>query len=713
MSKITPRDPNSNELSAYTGASIPLIALKKIGATDKTGAKTGKQPLHNDWRNTDALSTDRAERWLSTGGNVGARLTDSILVIDFDPRNATAPDTLERFCKHYGIDQSRCRIVDTGGGGAHLYLRKPTGVRVTKGHADFPGIDLLSEGRYVVAAGSTHPETGRKYVMRSGPDITNTMEAPAPLLEAITVRAPAPRADDQAHFGDIQCDDLAGMLAELDPEDFGKGQQERWFALMGSAHFLSGGQAEDEWVEWCRSDPAYDSDANEEKVRSRWRSLSTSADHKALSRFALQRELEAIGKGSAIPRPKCGQLWGDIIVIEDEIAALRGAPGFIAPIEATEPAITDDRSDELKRLGVHTLASFGDRYRPPAPLLEGFIGLGTTTVISGPPGSCKTFAVIGLASAVAFGAQDFCGVPVLAHGPVLYVALEGQGVIQDRFRAYAQHHHLLINDRLHLLGEGVSLRPSEQDARKHLAEVIRAVRPLLVIIDTLSMAVAGADTDKEKDMAPAIQTANAIATQTGAAVIVIHHPPKAGGSAVRGSNVIVGNTDAVYRVEKDDSGISTMSAEKLRWAKEPTPLAFALRDVALHSADPAEGFDGKSSAAIVRADAPQKAKKAPRAAPIIAAQLLATVTPDDDGVMRLAFSDIRADWAKEIGTSESAAKVSFNKLPIGDKAAIEVQGLRIWREENVKLKAGRGAPGSVLCATIAPVAPLTEDDLRF
>jgi len=80
-------------------------------------------------------------------------------------------------------------VVQTGGGGLHVYLRLPDlpdGCKVRKNHPSYKGIDFLSDGAYAVGAGSIHPITLDPYkVLHENPMGT----APQALIDIITSKA--------------------------------------------------------------------------------------------------------------------------------------------------------------------------------------------------------------------------------------------------------------------------------------------------------------------------------------------------------------------------------------------------------------------------------------------------------------------------------------------------------------------------------------------
>lgn len=118
--------------------------------------------------------------FFDSDGNFGVQLSATDLVIDIDPRNG-GNESIKEFLKVAG-EYGATFFVSTGSGGIHAYLKKPANVKIRKNLPDFKGLDFISEGGYVVGAGSIHPDTGKPYI---GLPSTIGMATPQ-LLEVIT-----------------------------------------------------------------------------------------------------------------------------------------------------------------------------------------------------------------------------------------------------------------------------------------------------------------------------------------------------------------------------------------------------------------------------------------------------------------------------------------------------------------------------------------------
>lgn len=121
-------------------------------------------------------------------GNFGVVLQDDDLIIDVDPRNFEAGiDSYKALCDM--ISQDLCQTtfyVQTGSGGLHIYLKKPSDLLIRNSISRFPGVEFKSRGQYVVGAGGIHPDTLREY--QGHGSLGTVSAAPTALLDLIERR---------------------------------------------------------------------------------------------------------------------------------------------------------------------------------------------------------------------------------------------------------------------------------------------------------------------------------------------------------------------------------------------------------------------------------------------------------------------------------------------------------------------------------------------
>jgi len=111
--------------------------------------------------------------------NIGIATGNSLAVLDVDPRNGGS-ESMDVLVNQYGKDWLNTLTVMTGGGGEHLYYQADQN---TKNYKPAPGLDLQSNGLYVLAPPSIHP-SGNPYKWEDGnqPDECPLMTLPDFLL---------------------------------------------------------------------------------------------------------------------------------------------------------------------------------------------------------------------------------------------------------------------------------------------------------------------------------------------------------------------------------------------------------------------------------------------------------------------------------------------------------------------------------------------------
>ena len=155
----------------YTDAGYILTPLK------------GKIPLVKDWGKTEYdpfLSPDEIK------GNYGVVLQDDDIIVDVDPRNFPAGEnSLTRLINDLGADKSEWSTftVRTGGGGIHMYFKKPADFKIKGSLKEYKGIEFKTKGQQIVGAGSIHPETQKPYTIKCSPFAPKN--APQVLLDLI------------------------------------------------------------------------------------------------------------------------------------------------------------------------------------------------------------------------------------------------------------------------------------------------------------------------------------------------------------------------------------------------------------------------------------------------------------------------------------------------------------------------------------------------
>ncbi|MFQ3660661.1 MAG: AAA family ATPase, partial [Anaerolineae bacterium] len=205
--------------------------------------------------------------------------------------------------------------------------------------------------------------------------------------------------------------------------------------------------------------------------------------------------------------------------------------------------------DEVERVGLapaagsprRALVSAADLYTlPPIRwLVDGEIPDQSLVVLYGESGAGKSFVALDYALRLACDGRA-----------VLYVATEGLRGYAKRVAAWCEHHKRSAPSRLLFYSDSFSL--IDANAVVTLADHLKAaVAPSLVVVDTLAMAMIGADENSARDMGQALAGCRRLIDLLGATVMLVHHSGKAS-AWERGSSALRGNADVMFRLSAAD-----------------------------------------------------------------------------------------------------------------------------------------------------------------
>lgn len=216
----------------------------------------GKHPKTPDWRNAKPLTEDVIENLQDHATGYGIVLSSELLVVDVDAANGKKGlESKKKLEEHLGdtLENLSNFIVESGSGSGstHYYFRKDSDVKVRKKLSkDYPDIDFLSDGCYVVAPNSLH-KSGGTYTFFSNKkrEPSKITDAIAPLISLIERKDEfIDHIDHQA--GSCTLDDIRSMLSAIDPNiDY-----EEWIKVcFGVHHETSGSQSGYEiFDQWCQ-----------------------------------------------------------------------------------------------------------------------------------------------------------------------------------------------------------------------------------------------------------------------------------------------------------------------------------------------------------------------------------------------------------------------------------------------------------------------------
>ena len=294
----------------------------------------------------------------------------------------------------------------------------------------------------------------------------------------------------------------------------------------------------------------------------------------ALSRV----DLTSAGDRSQRTCPVCSAVFvferrGDAVYARCLAACTTGAidvaiAGLVHEFEAQfeREAEERDRAEvEAKRAALAASCNFDDEDEQsdaPKWFVYGLIPSRRLTLWHGGEGTRKSFASTSASLAIASGKSEWCGLPV-QPGKVLYVSLEMSPKDRRRYRrGLASGLGVdLAAVQGNLLRYPHALRLDDEGSVAQLEEMIAALSPDVVVIDSLSKTYAGGRGNAENDaaiMGPIMNTLERLTRDYPVAVVLLHH--EAADGEPRGSSTIRAVPDHIVRVscasKRDDAPIT-------------------------------------------------------------------------------------------------------------------------------------------------------------
>jgi len=220
----------------------------------------------------------------------------------------------------------------------------------------------------------------------------------------------------------------------------------------------------------------------------------------------------------------------------DLVALLKAAPEW-------QPTTRPDTRTAL------TLTTVGDLLEEPEEqvnwLIEGLIPAAGVVVLAAKPKVGKSTAARCAALEVARGGS-WLG-RACERGTAWYVALEGR---RRDIRAHFRQLGATRADPIHVF---VGVAPA--DVKIRLRQLAEQERPALIVVDTLQRFLKAENTSDYAEMTTLFDDVIAIAQQSGATMLVLHHAGKADRAnidAILGSTAIAGSADSIILMGRTD-----------------------------------------------------------------------------------------------------------------------------------------------------------------
>lgn len=250
---------------------------------------------------------------------------------------------------------------------------------------------------------------------------------------------------------------------------------------------------------------------------------------------------------------RCGRPFtAEAMVAQYFDAAAASAAGARDPGERGASLFLSDTSpNDPKLFDVLTIAELFDR-PDPRFTIDRHVPENSLGFLYGAPGTGKSFLSLDWALHLAFGLPTWHGDPIVgAEGVVIYLAGEGASGFKTRVGAWLKAHRIPQGaaGRFGLIFQSVNFMQAGDVER--LAATLRARCPgrvALVVVDTVSRAIPGADENLQADMSLFVAACGKLQAEFGATVLGVHHA-NAGGT-MRGSSVLLGAGDFVFKLER-------------------------------------------------------------------------------------------------------------------------------------------------------------------
>lgn len=214
----------------------------------------------------------------------------------------------------------------------------------------------------------------------------------------------------------------------------------------------------------------------------------------------------------------------------------------------------------------------------PEPLIESVLDRAALCMLAGPSSSMKTFIALSWSASIASGHSWF-GHKVPVQGRVEYMMGEGLGSVYPRLLAWEAHteatvpdSELIVRDAVVLMTPDVfHMNPVGSEWSGWL-DFIRASRPCLVVVDTLSMAIAGEEETTFATMSAVTSLCRrAMAAVPGTSVLLVHHFGKDKSRGSSGHHSLHDQMDQVFYTEfgKTEDQVTVYGAKNRNGAKMP------------------------------------------------------------------------------------------------------------------------------------------------
>lgn len=579
--------------AGYTGV-LPIIPpdaevsersslLKRVGThQDARGKVPGVRRQDGKWSSFDWIpyvADERdVERWHAMGAGAGLRTDDGLIAFDADTMDPALAAIIEEEIEHVA-GQLPKRV---GRAPKAMYIARCVGLpyqRIEFGQRDARGnaerLEILAVNKQFVVTG-IHPKTMQPYTWPRAfvpfdKLVELTIDQVEAILNVLRQRLPAASAIIKEGSGtDVPQESLKGRLDAVEramialPNNSALFPAREDYRNIGyavkAAMADDPARAFDTWAKWCER---WTDGVNKPDImESDWRRMKPPFKRGASWIYELAEKHGGFNKATAF--------FDDL---GDPVPSL-----FTAPENATRG------ENRVRLISINEIMN----RPPPRWLIERHVPQVSVGFIYSEPGAGKSFVALDAALSIASGLPAWHGDMIDApteHRGVVYIAAEGQSGFRSRIKAWFSRHPFdgaaeAAGANFFMIEQTLNFMDAE-DVEALLGAIRSAgVSPALIVVDTVSRALPGADENLQKDMTLFVRACDRARDVFRCAVLGVHHAGKSG--TMRGSTVLLGAGDFVFRLKREKGvSVGALVCEKQKDGEDGWEDAYSFTPVVL------------------------------------------------------------------------------------------------------------------------------------
>lgn len=530
---------------------------RKVPYYTSGGRRHGIQGRPEDRAKLTTFEAARAAAMRRGMDGVGLALLDDFNLVALDFDRCVGPAGIDPEVER--LTASTYSEFSPSGTGVRAFMRGQLGN--AKDQAGAFGFEVFSTSGFVTFTGNLTDTTALIGLEDTIADVTPDIRALCQLRFAKQdqdLDDPLMAYEPQVGLSPQQIQDCLDVLDADAPHEV-------WLRVGMALHHETSGQGFDIWDTWSAAGAKY---PGREALRSRWESFGRQTGKLATARSLIRL---ATQHGAYIN------------------TSLASAADF-----QVEPAAAGHRFQVLEPAAFTAQA-------PQSWLIKNVLPKADLVVMFGASGSGKSFMALDLCMHITQG-KDWRGHKT-KKGRVVYLAAEGSGGFRKRLQAYAKHNDIQVAEITNFGIVNGAPNLMEKSDSVDLARSIKAWGSAdLIVVDTLSQVLPGANENSGEDMGRALAHCKRIKDATGATVLLVHHAGKDTSKGARGWSGLRAAADAELEIVRTET-VRTMQLTKSKDSEDNTVWGFELEVVPIGLDDEGDVID---SCVVVPAEVPGK-----------------------------------------------------------------------------------------------------------